>query len=254
MMASESTLVLKIEEDSPSECHSKESPKWRCRIICDELGKTWENRVVSDPFGRDEYDDCSKYLQCKPARQKGASQVPNKLRAYRQKLFEGLKLDEVADDIQNRNLEILICDRHTGDDTKSFHSLQWEQLEDLASWSEYVHVEIPAVTVTRIKGTVIRSEARTSVCSGNVFNILLVVARRNIFDRENDGPSPVTIPCTILAIQEHLGRIGGLHDVDLEIVRPGSFEELKDHLKRRRAGPLAKVYDAVHFDLHGGIS
>lgn len=253
-MASESTLVLKIEEDSPSECHSKESPQWRCRIICHELGKTWENRVVSDPFDRDEYDDCSKYLQCKPARQKDPSQVSDTLREYRRKLFESLELGEVARDIQNRNLEILICDRHTSDHTKPFHSLQWEQLEDLASWSEYVHIEIPAVTVIRIKGTATRSEIRTSLCSGNVFNILLVVARRNIFDRESDVPSPVTIPCTILAIQEHLSRIGGLHDVDLEIVRPGSFEEFQKHLERRRTGPLAKVYDAVHFDLHGGIS
>jgi hypothetical protein len=253
-MASKSTLVLKIEEDSPSECHSKESLQWRCRIICQELGKTWENRVVSDPFDRDEYDDCSKYLQCKPARQKGPSQVSNKLDEYRQKLFADLKLDEVARDIQNRNLEILICDKHTGDHTKSFHSLQWEQLEDLVSWSEYVHINIPAVTVTRIRGTATRSETRTSVCSGNVFNILLVVARRNIFDREHDVPSPVAIPCTILAIQEHLSRIGGLHDVDLEIVRPGSFEEFQGHLALRRAGPLAKVYHAVHFDLHGGIS
>src|SRR5947209_14675359 len=110
MMASEPALVLKIEEDSPSECHSKESPKWHCRIICHELGKTWEDRVVSDPFDHGEYDDCSKYLQCKPPRQRDPSQVSNKLREYRQKLFECLKLEEAAADIQDRNLEILICD------------------------------------------------------------------------------------------------------------------------------------------------
>lgn len=75
--------------------------------------------------------------------------------------------------------------------------------------------------------------------------VLLVIARR--FGSSEYEISPSFIKKELLSLFEDLNRQAGREFYRLEVVRPGSFEELRNHLRDRVQRPI----HMVHFDMHG---
>ncbi|GAO19974.1 hypothetical protein UVI_02008480 [Ustilaginoidea virens] len=78
------------------------------------------------------------------------------------------------------------------------------------------------------------------------FRILLVIARdfsRTGFERD---PEPDLAQWPLMKLQDRLGS-----RLTLEIVRPGSLDELERHLELRAEQKI--LFNLVHFDLHGRI-
>ena len=122
----------------------------------------------------------------------------------------------------------------------AFHLLHWETLRD-PELDGPLAVRLP---VTRRVALV---PSRFELPSGQpTLNILLVTARP--FGRRDVGYRTISRPLLDALRQASL-------PVTVDLVRPGTWEALRDHLreaKARRGG--SGWYQVAHFDLHGGFS
>jgi hypothetical protein len=116
----------------------------------------------------------------------------------------------------------------------AFHALHWEALRD-PDLPRAFSLYAPVVRRNRKPQTLPGGAAPSPTV-----NLLVVVARPHV---ERDvGYRTVTRP-----LVEGL-RTARL-PVDVDVVRPGTYRALKDHLEEKGAG----YYHVVHFDLHGGL-
>jgi tetratricopeptide (TPR) repeat protein len=122
-----------------------------------------------------------------------------------------------------------------------FHLLHWEALRD-PDLDAPLSVRLP---VTR---RVARLPSLFELPSGQpTLNILLVTARP--FGRGDVGYRTISRPLLDALRQGSL-------PVTVDLVRPGTWEALRDHLRETRARKegASGWYQVVHFDLHGGFS
>lgn len=82
--------------------------------------------------------------------------------------------------------------------------------------------------------------------------ILLVIARKLTKTSKNyyEDVWAHLVQIHLLQIQEDLKPLWMSHQIEIELVRPGSFEALERHLTQRDKG----YFGLVHFDLHGDIT
>ncbi|GAP95147.1 tetratricopeptide repeat protein [Leptolyngbya sp. NIES-2104] len=135
-------------------------------------------------------------------------------------LYKSLKLSE---------LEIVIA----GD--PEFQGLHWEAMQD-PKMARPLSIDCVMVRQRRIRGAanLIRVEPST------VLNLLIMTARPN---EENDvGYRTISRPMVEAIRDAQLA-------VNVEIVRPGTYEAFVRHLEAKPEG----FYHVVHFDLHGGL-
>ncbi len=121
-----------------------------------------------------------------------------------------------------------------------FHRLHWEALRD-PGLDGPLSVRLP---VTR-RVALLPSKFRVS--SGQpTLNILLVTARP--FGRKDVGYRTISRPLLDALRQASV-------PVTVDLVRPGTWQALRDHLRdaRERRGETG-WYQVAHFDLHGGFS
>ena len=121
-----------------------------------------------------------------------------------------------------------------------FHRLHWEALRD-PDLGGPLAVRLP---VTR---RVALLPSKFKVPSGQpTLNILLVTARP--FGRKDVGYRTISRPLLDALRQASV-------PVTVDLVRPGTWEALRDHLReeRERRGETG-WYQVAHFDLHGGFS
>lgn len=211
---------------------------------------------------------------------------------YRETLFARLQASDLIPAIHGKRLHIHIYPDINSSDRRSLNSIQWEQLEHLALWRKERHGGPQSVSVCRhmiSKETVklrwntekrarkgrrsarkpAKNSARTGAQSENsglqdndTINILLVVARDDIhrdlhhYPRSREQPysilNPATVRGVLLHLQEQLRSSISWRRIRLEIVRPGSLEELEAHLhKRGNPSHGRRRYHVVHLDLHG---
>ncbi|KAL8783754.1 MAG: hypothetical protein Q9195_009292 [Heterodermia aff. obscurata] len=118
-----------------------------------------------------------------------------------------------------------------------------------------------SVTVRRFFGS--RQESplsplrpTTSTANGfGLFRILLVIARKFIHENDSfDYVSPTSVLCSILNAQQELEWRFSPNRIQLEVVRPGTFEEFKASLLRCERKGKHHAFQIVHFDVHGDIS
>jgi tetratricopeptide (TPR) repeat protein len=115
-----------------------------------------------------------------------------------------------------------------------FHALHWEALKDPALPEAFV------LRVPMVRKNLVPQIIRAQVRPGPVINVLLIVARpRGRFDV---GYRTISRP-----LVESLRRAG--LRVQVDIVRPGTYQALTSHLEQHGAGH----YHVVHFDVHGGL-
>ncbi|KAM5349706.1 hypothetical protein ACJ41O_006211 [Fusarium nematophilum] len=172
------------------------------------------------------------------------SQPESKLERYRQELHKALGLDVVLQHgctVKISIIEKLHLEGQDGEPCYSIHSLLWELLENCRDGD---------IHVTRwITGIRKPSNLPPSLCRAEEpIRLLLVVARD--FSESRDGrfsDPPSVVYDTLYAIAKYLRTKGRHRRLSIDVVRPGTLGELKNHFKRERQ------YDMVHFDMHGSV-
>jgi hypothetical protein len=214
-----------------------------------------------EPFTPNQYEEIADYLDSSldddEFDENEADASSTQIDGYRTHLFRRLRLCNQLGALKGKSLEVHIWpDERGGAGVRSIHSIQWEQLEDLSLWSHGSLKGPSSVTVCR---HVQPRKPKVSLRQRpiKIFDILLVVSRPNIHDAPEEGEGNVLNPATIrnvlLQLQEELVSVNSTQQIRLEVVRPGCFCELENHLKRRSTQTFDIPYHAIHFDMHGGV-
>jgi hypothetical protein len=198
--------------------------------------------------------------QARDDRAKAAKVLVN-LSNYGSRLFDELKLGK--DNFASTDLlhiDVWECPNHN-DSKFNLHQLLWETLEPSTLWNRNLSPSEPTIDVM-VKRIVTASPCKEYPLEKKTFTkdaplrVLLVVARTLQKDKEHkyqytDRKAHLA-QIHLLRAQEDLRPLLHSHKIQLEILRPGSFEALQ-----RLLGPHGKpqgYYDLVHFDLHGLVA
>lgn len=130
----------------------------------------------------------------------------------------------------------------TASATTSIHSLHWEVLEDMSVWPEKTNHQV----IVRRKVPdldIAQSVQAKGYVSG--FNILVVAARDLSRGEGEIGHTLVTA-----GMVEIISKLPSKTPVNLEIVRPGTWDTLRRHLESRPKG----YFSLVHLDTHGRVN
>jgi tetratricopeptide (TPR) repeat protein len=194
--------------------------------------------TVSDPFAQSEEKRLEWYfeqwIQCPFTDGTIAERAAASVRSYGENLFEQVFSGRAYGAYQRVNgqlsdLEIVI----SGD--PEFQGLHWEAMWD-KDFDRPLAVDCVMVRRRRVRGMVSAAQVQESP----VLNLLIVTARP---DEEGDvGYRTISRPM-VEAIRD------GQLRVNVEIVRPGTFEAFVRQLEAKPEG----FYHMVHFDLHGGL-
>ena len=120
-----------------------------------------------------------------------------------------------------------------------FQLLHWEAMRD-------PELEVPLAVQLPVTRRVALVPSRFELPGGQpTLNILLVTARP--FGRKDVGYRTISRPLLDALRQASL-------PVTVDLVRPGTWEALRDHLRDRKQRGGSGWYQVAHFDLHGGFS
>ncbi|OPB44984.1 hypothetical protein A0O28_0091220 [Trichoderma guizhouense] len=231
--------------------------------------------TITDPFLEAEYKDIFedylrnsdrqhwslKSLELEDSGTDGVSSAENRIHAYGEILLAQLGL------LQPRVLrpgstevQLVVVEHYDShEDEKSInkaggiHCLAWELLES-------VSVRSPLMRNLRLRVTRVsdfasqptrplgppRSLSSVQVNPNSSFYVLLVIARDFSRSGADRDPEPDLAQWPLMNVQKKLRS-----RLLLEVVRPGSIEELDEHLKVRASHGVQ--FNLVHFDLHGRI-
>ncbi|KAF2741043.1 hypothetical protein EJ04DRAFT_558416 [Polyplosphaeria fusca] len=206
---------------------------------------------------------------------------------YGTSLLEALGLDRPTLRRLKKHDILVVEDLDTNcNDNDSLHNIVWELLEDPRYW---LSTSQERVTVTRIirppgsprlpAGTDWRElkELRSSSSISSILNtpdyspitglhehrplrMLLVIGRCLRHDRTTqtnfeyaERITPGIIQKTIMQTVKHLNHLGHTRKVQLEILRPGTFRDLKAYLGIDPVNPNTPkhTFDIIHLDMHG---
>ncbi|WNZ45813.1 tetratricopeptide repeat protein [Leptolyngbya boryana CZ1] len=163
-----------------------------------------------------------------------AQRAAESVRSYGENLFDQVFAERAYGAYQRVNtplshLEIVI----SGD--PEFQALHWEAMWD-RDFARPLAIDCVMVRQRRIRGKVNAGEVQESPA----LNVLIVTARPN--EEKDVGYRTISRPM-VEAIRDAELR------VNVEIVRPGTYEAFVRHLEAKPEG----FYHVVHFDLHGGL-
>lgn len=218
-----------------------------------------------EPFSSAEQADLRWYLEQyasqEPFNSDKARQVASSINTYAKSLHDQLKLggtfrkhDPLVD--EDHMLTIDVCERYAEDHdaSLSLQSLHWELLEQLDLWSGF----FSKVTVRRISPPRLHTgdPARTSsIQNAGTLNALIVIARNTeINPTAYQDVRPFAALDVLLRTRETLLQRPGAPQLHVEVVRPGTFDALKTHLKTSRDKYGAGFYHLIHLDMHGRVA
>nr|MDZ8020665.1 tetratricopeptide repeat protein [Nostoc sp. SerVER01] len=116
-----------------------------------------------------------------------------------------------------------------------FHALHWEALRD-KDWPRPLSVD--CVMIRKRLGKV--ASVAANMAESPIINLLVVIARP---DEEHDvGYRTIARPLIEVIQNSHL-------PVNIDLLRPGTYESLERHLEAKGAG----YYHIIHFDCHGAL-
>jgi hypothetical protein len=169
------------------------------------------------------------YARSDPLNSLKASQIRNELEHYRDVLFKSLSDTLVI-------LTTRYIDVYDDGDESSFHSIPWELLE----------IRQSSIAVRRRINRGPLSDVQVAP-TPETFNILIVAARGL---QSTEDYRQAALP--ILQLIQNLPD--GAPLVTVELVRPGKFESLKEHLEDAKNSGNGFSYHLVHLDLHGKLA
>ena len=246
---------------------------WEVKVVHDKGGST-KRIQISDPFKPEQYSRCFKYFvddsfQCPPHKRSSEEkrrleEVETEIAKYGNDLLRMLDLDNPTYRKKRRNILIVERNDESDDDETSLHNLVWELLEDLSYWS----LTCPDhVSVTRIihpqaqQPSTEDSDEERHTDSGHhgPIRILLVIGRK--LEHEQLGKNWVykenvsagVIQRSIMQVIRHLEDLGHPRKIQLDILRPATFNELKTYIGMDTSDCEApkERFDIIHLDMHG---
>ena len=198
------------------------------------------NITVSDPFKPKEEQELEWYfeewLRYPILEQVKAERAAASVKKYGTELFEQVfqtdinaysKYGQLRGNLNQLQIEIESI-------TPEFHAIHWEALQD---------PDLPrplAVDSVLIRKSVKPATIEAKVNQFPTVNLLVVTARPNA--DEDVGYRTISRPL-VEAIRNAKLR------VNIELLRPGTYEALERHLENKGSG----YYHIVHFDVHGGL-
>jgi hypothetical protein len=224
---------------------------------------------VFDPFNSSEKADCRWYLERyatqEPFEAEKAAVVAGSIQRYASQLYSQLFLEGLFHEGRDatgaeRTLVVDICDseRNSCVDSNSLHGLHWELLEQSSLWSEYfdnISVRRRISAGLDIKSGFKTIELRTQDGRTSSVNVLLVIARKTeLKPTVYEDVDPSMALNAFLAIQKVFKEsFQGLR-LNVEVVRPGTFEALRNHLESSTSKRGISYYHLAHFDVHGRVA
>ncbi|KPM34846.1 hypothetical protein AK830_g11733 [Neonectria ditissima] len=231
-----------------------------------EYGSVFEHYLRDSDRPRWSAESMSDTLQDSAAG--GISRLEELIRGYGEKLLAQLELKPSCFSSGSTECQVYIVDGDSDDDAgfpdpfsglgpgPGIHCLAWELLEA---------VQLAGMPKTRLRVTRISSVPLTQLQLRSTrpnhrppsfaavqadpmlnFHVLLVVARDFSRTGAERDPEPDLAQWPLMNVQRKLRS-----RLLLEVVRPGSREELEDHLRVRSLEGVH--FHLVHFDLHGRI-
>ncbi len=119
-----------------------------------------------------------------------------------------------------------------------FHALHWEALKDPASPHPL------ALQVTILRQNLSQQAVYTERHPSPTINLLIVTARPR--GRRDMGYRTVSGPLVEVLRQTEV-------PVQVEILRPGTYKELENHLRETASKRGVGHYHVIHFDVHGSL-
>ena len=218
-----------------------------------------------DPFSPSDHANLRWYLEQyapqEPFESDKAHRVAASIQKYANELYSRLRLDglfQKRDALvdENHSLIIDVCESYLDGQGPcgSLHILSWELLEQVDVWSGF----FKDVTVRRFSSQVPQDE-RTSfsplIQTADSVNILVVIARSTeVNPTAYQDVRPFAALDVLLAMEKARQHYPEAPRFNVEVVRPGTFDAFKRHLKdsTERRGP--GFYHLVHLDMHGRIA
>ena len=260
-MASPHSSKLSITEVDSSQKTPEGKQIWTVDLCLDgEL--IHENRPLLDPLSEHGHTRLRSYLERplsqKPDERVNVSLAAGRINDYREELFAQLNLSKQR---VHRRIEIDIRESQIipmAPRTDTIHCFQWEQLEFPQQWptvDSYVIVRrivppLPQNATIDIKKVSSWSIAETRK---STINVLLVIARdiSTYSDDEYKDVEPFIALLVLMKVQEKLKSIKCPQKLNIEVVKPGSYEALGRHLQRTRETKGHGYFHVAHFDVHG---
>ncbi|XXH02803.1 hypothetical protein Hte_009190 [Hypoxylon texense] len=236
----------------------KQYRKWR--VVVAVAGQPEREPIdLIDPFTAEEYDKNDNH---KIRRGKLQFLDPDRAKRYFNALFKQLNLNCCRGTDRRISIHEDVTKVSQSSDFASVHSLLWEVLEHPDFWpcnqsdggtpvkrvrlSRTLNVLSTGASVTpagRQPSTIAATQAE--------YRVLLIIARS--FKKDSDQRyvdyRPNLIQGPLLKIARKAKQRGIAPKVHIDVVRPGTIEELDEYLDPKSD----KSYDIVHFDLHGKI-
>jgi len=236
LMAEES-ITLSIAEES------KLTEGWRVKVS---LGEQHWTADLREQMGPEEQDRLRWSLEDhalkSPFETEKCEQSLKELEEYRIKLFESLQFRKHLPEL-DRKMRVVI-EISEGKLDSGFQQISWEVLEDPSLWSEHED-ETRNIEVRRMYAT---KPIKDYKFFGS-FSILYVVARP-----WQDRDTFIDHRLISRSLVQTLDKASPSSvQVNLEIVRPGTWPALVDHLESSRVLNGRGYYDLVHFDMHGSV-
>jgi tetratricopeptide (TPR) repeat protein/nucleoside-triphosphatase THEP1 len=195
--------------------------------------------IITDPFTHQEEEDLEWYFEewlvFPMTGTVKAERAKNSVKTYGEKLFEQVfqdkkaysKYQQVKNNLSQVQIEIV-------SKTPEFQALHWEALQD---------PDFPrplAVDCVMLRKSVNSAVGSVNLPLSPVINLLVVVARP---DEEKDAGYR-TISRPLVELIEN-----GKLRVNVELLRPGTYQALSQHLEAQGAN----FYHIVHLDMHGAL-
>ena len=195
--------------------------------------------IITDPFTHQEEEDLEWYFEewlvFPMTGTVKAERAKNSVKTYGEKLFEQVfqdkkaysKYQQVKNNLSQVQIEIV-------SKTPEFQALHWEALQD---------PDFPrplAVDCVMLRKSVNSAVGSVNLPLSPVINLLVVVARP---DEEKDAGYR-TISRPLVELIEN-----GKLRVNVELLRPGTYQALSQHLEAQGAN----FYHIIHLDMHGAL-
>ncbi|MFN6199058.1 MAG: CHAT domain-containing protein, partial [Dolichospermum sp.] len=195
--------------------------------------------IITDPFTHQEEEDLEWYFEewlvFPMTETVKAERAKNSVKIYGEKLFEQVfqdkkaysKYQQVKNNLSQVQIEIV-------SKTPEFQALHWEALQD---------PDFPrplAVDCVMLRKSVNSAVGSVNLPLSPVINLLVVVARP---DEEKDAGYR-TISRPLVELIEN-----GKLRVNVELLRPGTYQALSQHLEAQGAN----FYHIIHLDMHGAL-
>ncbi|PNY25096.1 Uncharacterized protein TCAP_04952 [Tolypocladium capitatum] len=220
---------------------------------------------LRDPFSQDEHAHLRWYLEQyaaqEPFESDKAHAVAASIDGYARELHRQLDLgglfqkrDPLVD--EGHSLVIDVCEGAVDGErsSASLQALNWELLEQLDLWSGV----FKQVTVRRFSSQAPESHGHVLASSTQVsqsVNVLVVVARNTqINPTAYQDVHPFASLDVLLDMQKALRQSPEAPRLNVEVVRPGTFDSFKRHLRASTDSRGAGFYHFVHLDMHGSVA